>query len=337
MASGIGETLRVTRTQQRLSLAEAAAEIRVREPYLAALEEERFGKLGGDVYVRAFLRGYSEYLGLDPDQVVEAYRREHEGGDEGPRAVTATATAGPPVAPVREPGGPPPLPQPTRPGEHRDGASRDQRGAPMNAVSPPAARRWEDDDDLLDDDPPRSSLLSRALIGAGVILLVLVGAVVVVQRTQQRDDVALESTTPATAAAIEIPTPQSVAPAASPPTTQQSPAASAAPSPQPTPQASATPAPAPPPASTGPLTEIAVELTVLPAGPSWLRATADGSVAEQDTFQPGTTLSWTAEEELELRIGDCSKVRLVLNGVDQALACAERETRDITYRIGEPT
>jgi len=320
MASGIGETLRVTRTQQRLSLAEAAAEIRVREPYLAALEEERFGKLGGDVYVRAFLRGYSEYLGLDPDQVVEAYRREYEGGDEGPRAVTATVTAGPPPPPpVRAPGGPPPpLPSPR----------------PLNAAPPVAARRWADDDDLLDDDPPRSSLLSRALIGAGVILLLLVGAVVVVQRSQQGGEVAAESTTPATAAAVEIPTPQSVAPPVTPPASQPSPAASAATSPEPTVQPS--PPPSPPPPSTGPLSEIAVELTVLPAGPSWLRATVDGSVVEQEILQPGTTLSFTAEEELELRIGDCSKVRLVLNGVDQGLTCGDAETRDISYRIGEP-
>lgn len=84
MASGIGETLRAARRQQSISLADAAAATRVRETYLAALEEEEFTALGGDVYVKGFLRSYARYLALDPEPLIDAYRREHERGDELP-------------------------------------------------------------------------------------------------------------------------------------------------------------------------------------------------------------------------------------------------------------
>lgn len=83
MAPEIGETLRQARRRLGVGLGDAAAETRVREGYLAALEEEDFGVLGGDVYVKGFLRSYARFLRLDPEPLVEAYRQEHEGsGDE---------------------------------------------------------------------------------------------------------------------------------------------------------------------------------------------------------------------------------------------------------------
>ncbi len=101
MTLGIGESLRAARRQQRRSLADAAAETRVRETYLAALEEEQFATLGGDVYVKGFLRSYAKYLGIDPDPLVETYRREHERPEEPPSLAPAAQPAmhGPGVRP----------------------------------------------------------------------------------------------------------------------------------------------------------------------------------------------------------------------------------------------
>ena len=78
MATGIGETLRAARRQQGVSLADAAAETRVRESYLAALEEEDFAALGGDVYVKGFLRSYARFLRLDPEPLLASYRSQYE-------------------------------------------------------------------------------------------------------------------------------------------------------------------------------------------------------------------------------------------------------------------
>jgi cytoskeleton protein RodZ len=96
MATGIGETLRAARRQQGRTLAEAAAETRVRETYLAALEEEEFLRVGGDVYAKGFLRSYARYLGLDPEPLLETYRREYEHPDESLHLSQATAPVAPP-------------------------------------------------------------------------------------------------------------------------------------------------------------------------------------------------------------------------------------------------
>ena len=82
MSTGIGDTLRAARRQQSRSLSDAAAETRIRESYLAALEQEEFASLGGDVYVKGFLRSYARYLRVDPDPLIAAYRRDHERNEE---------------------------------------------------------------------------------------------------------------------------------------------------------------------------------------------------------------------------------------------------------------
>jgi cytoskeletal protein RodZ len=72
----IGEALRSAREAQGKSLDDAAVATRIRPSYLDALEEERFGSLGGSVYAKGFLRSYAGYLGLDPAPVLEAYRAQ---------------------------------------------------------------------------------------------------------------------------------------------------------------------------------------------------------------------------------------------------------------------
>jgi hypothetical protein len=58
-----------------LSLDEAARDTRLRVDQLDALEREDFDVLPGEVYVRASLRTYANYLGLDADKVSDAYAR----------------------------------------------------------------------------------------------------------------------------------------------------------------------------------------------------------------------------------------------------------------------
>ena len=74
MALGIGDTLRDARRRQNRSLGDAASQTRIRESHLAALEQEEFDALGGDVYVKGFLRSYAKYLGVDPEPLVDVYR-----------------------------------------------------------------------------------------------------------------------------------------------------------------------------------------------------------------------------------------------------------------------
>ena len=95
MSTGIGDALRAARTQAGVTLADAAAETRIRESYLAALEEEDFDHLGGDVYVKGFLRSYARYLGADPEPLVQAYRSQHQEVDDW-GSMTSEPVASPP-------------------------------------------------------------------------------------------------------------------------------------------------------------------------------------------------------------------------------------------------
>lgn len=70
----LGETLRQARLDKGVSLAQAERETRIRRKYLEALEAEDFGALPAPVYVRGFIRTYADYLGLNPEAMVDLYQ-----------------------------------------------------------------------------------------------------------------------------------------------------------------------------------------------------------------------------------------------------------------------
>lgn len=76
---GVGHSLKVVRERRDLALTDVSARLRIRRPYLEAIEEGRFGELPGAVYVSGFLRQYAEFLGLDPEQVLKSYQAESDG------------------------------------------------------------------------------------------------------------------------------------------------------------------------------------------------------------------------------------------------------------------
>lgn len=70
----LGDLLREARESRGLSLERVEEATRIRRVFLEALEEERFDALPGEVYVRGFLRNYARFLGLDPEELLTAYR-----------------------------------------------------------------------------------------------------------------------------------------------------------------------------------------------------------------------------------------------------------------------
>lgn len=72
---GVGEQLRAARHRQGLSLADLATRLRLTEDQVAALEEEDFGYLHGDTFVRGYLRNYARSLELDPEAIIAAYEQ----------------------------------------------------------------------------------------------------------------------------------------------------------------------------------------------------------------------------------------------------------------------
>jgi len=70
----LGETLRQARLDKGVSLADAARDTRIRRAYLEALESEDGAALPAAVYTRGFLRTYAEYLGLNPQAMVDLFQ-----------------------------------------------------------------------------------------------------------------------------------------------------------------------------------------------------------------------------------------------------------------------
>lgn len=78
-ASRVGAELRAARLRLGWTLEEVAQGLRIRLPFLEAIEEGRIGDLPGSAYAVGFVRTYANSLGLDPDEVARRFRAEgHE-------------------------------------------------------------------------------------------------------------------------------------------------------------------------------------------------------------------------------------------------------------------
>lgn len=70
----IGERLRHAREAKKLSIKNVSVDTNISPAYIEALEDEDFDKFPGETYIIGFLKTYSEYLKLDPDEIVMSYK-----------------------------------------------------------------------------------------------------------------------------------------------------------------------------------------------------------------------------------------------------------------------
>ena len=78
---GVGELLRQKRESFRQDLFTVAGQLHIRLSYLKAIEDGRFRDLPGLTYASGFVRSYSDYLGLDGEEMVRRFRAEVAGMD----------------------------------------------------------------------------------------------------------------------------------------------------------------------------------------------------------------------------------------------------------------
>ena len=71
--SDLGQLLRKARTEKNISLDQLQETTKIRKRYLEAIEEGKYDILPGTFYVRAFIKQYSEAVGLEPDEVFRLY------------------------------------------------------------------------------------------------------------------------------------------------------------------------------------------------------------------------------------------------------------------------
>lgn len=69
----IGEKLRKTREEKGISLEEARRSTKIHTNILEAIEADRLENVLGKTYVKAFLKKYAVYLGVDEKEIVKEY------------------------------------------------------------------------------------------------------------------------------------------------------------------------------------------------------------------------------------------------------------------------
>src|SRR5437867_13341548 len=96
----LGEQLRAQRERKGITLEQAAADTRIREKFLTALEAGDYPALPGAVYTRGFLRNYAENLDLETDEPLAPFQQARGGAPPAPRP-KSSFTPDRPVAPQR--------------------------------------------------------------------------------------------------------------------------------------------------------------------------------------------------------------------------------------------
>lgn len=72
----VGSDLRTARERLGWDLASLSTRLRIRLPYLEAIEDGRLGDLPGNAYAVGFLRTYATAVGLDADEMSRRFRAE---------------------------------------------------------------------------------------------------------------------------------------------------------------------------------------------------------------------------------------------------------------------
>ncbi|AUN30796.1 helix-turn-helix domain-containing protein [Niveispirillum cyanobacteriorum] len=80
----VGEALKARREALGYSLPDLAANLRIRQNFLEAIEEGRWSDLPGHAYSTGFLRSYAQIVGLDPGAVLLRFKQDAAGHEPAP-------------------------------------------------------------------------------------------------------------------------------------------------------------------------------------------------------------------------------------------------------------
>ncbi len=145
----IGPRLRAAREARNLSTEQAADDTRISLRFIEALEREEFDALPAPVYVRGFLRSYANYLGLEPQTLLDDLN-----GANAAEAMPAPYVRGPDRRATR------PTPVPMR---------REPAPEPVAPVPHDPESEWDpepDDDDVYEyEDEPAGDYRARPVPG----------------------------------------------------------------------------------------------------------------------------------------------------------------------------
>jgi cytoskeletal protein RodZ len=274
--SEVGRSLVEARTAKELTLADVEKATRIRQKYLEAFEQGDYASLPRGAVARGFLRTYTTYLGLDPDDALRRYSQESGDADE--------------EMPIAEVGKPRLVDY--RPVEVELLDTRPNLGwvrwvvAFMIVAALAAAAWW-----FLGRDGG-AAFLATVMPALGPAPTPTNTA----SMTPTRWIVTATPTSPTSPGAVTaMPTSDLL--------------------PLPTPTVPPTMTPTPRPTAT-PEVVARIALTARIGQRAWVRVTADGLVVLEGTLEPGQTQSWEATNSLKVLTGNAGGVDLVLNGAE---------------------
>ena len=74
----VGECLKRKREELGISIKDLGDKLRIKTDYLEDLEKNNYEKLPPDVYVKGFIKSYSELIGFNSEKMVELFKKEKE-------------------------------------------------------------------------------------------------------------------------------------------------------------------------------------------------------------------------------------------------------------------
>jgi len=92
--TGLGDRLKEARTAKGYSLDDLQSITKIQKRYLSGIENEDYSMMPGAFYVRAFIKQYSEAVGLDSDEMLALYKESamHEKLEEENAQITPPMT-----------------------------------------------------------------------------------------------------------------------------------------------------------------------------------------------------------------------------------------------------
>lgn len=73
----VGEILKRARTEKNLEFEAIEKKTRIRKKFLDALEKNDWSLFHSQTYIKGFIRNYSNFLGLKPEEMVAVFRRQY--------------------------------------------------------------------------------------------------------------------------------------------------------------------------------------------------------------------------------------------------------------------
>jgi cytoskeleton protein RodZ len=70
--------LKEARDQKGITISKASEDTRISKKFLESLEKEDYKIFPAEVYLKGFLRIYAKYLGLNPEEILDDYKKSKE-------------------------------------------------------------------------------------------------------------------------------------------------------------------------------------------------------------------------------------------------------------------